>query len=177
MISPDDLPSPGLHIRRRDDGGIHGWRVRVQRNDVYLERLFSDNAWGGMAQALVAARQWRDQQPWYRPPREKATTAATKQTLLSVMEIARHESMLLVDGCRRRCAFWSVSWIDAQGKTWTRKFSVNFWGEEVARQRALAIHAQQLRWAQTPAAQREAKARRQASNSAKFVAASAQLRA
>ena len=128
--------NPGTHIRR----GRHGWVIRVQQRDCKLERRFDDAAFGGEVQALNAARAWRDQQPWYRPP---GGTRSLRREWPTVAEVARYESLLDVAGRQRQCAFWSASWTDAKGKVWTRKFSVNFWGEDAARQKALVIQARQ----------------------------------
>lgn len=176
---PHPVLNPGLYIKRRTNGGVQGWRVRVQERDLKVDRLFSDGPWGGMAQSLAAARHWRDQQPWYRStanasakPRRDAQAA-----LLTAPEVVRHESLLMIDGQPRLCAFWSANWTDATGRTWTRKFSVNFWGEDVAQQKALKVHALKLRGAQASGVPRVAKGCKEATNSAEFEAAGARRRA
>lgn len=45
-------------------------------------------------------------------------------------------------------AFWIASWTDTNGLHLSQKFSVNYLGEEVSRQKAMEAHEQQLRWAQ-----------------------------
>lgn len=76
-----------------------------------------------------------------------------------VEEIKRHESLMpSIDGGPPRIdAFWTARWTDAGGSSQTRKFSVNYWGEEVARQKAMEAHEQQLRWIQAIKAQDKAK--------------------
>lgn len=183
--SPDELGAmalqPGPYIRRRDDCRGRAWLVRVGRKDVKLERMFSDGTFGGIAQALAAAQQWRDAQPWYRSGRfgiairrgpddpDAAYARALRRVFAHVPanpghqdtprpaprlpkapptpQVARHDSLLVIDGRVRLCAFWSATWTDRQGKTWTRKFSVNFWGEEAAHQKALDIYRHQQRQA------------------------------
>jgi len=128
---------PGMNIYRNG----RSWLASVSRRDYKDKRRFRDNEYGGMAQALAAAQAWRAQQPWYRP-------GVTRKPPAKAAQVTRHESLLEINGQQRLCAFWSVSWEDAKGKAWTRKFSVNFFGEEVARQKAQAICAQQQRGVQ-----------------------------
>ena len=138
LAAPAGAPLlPGINIRRI--GNV--WVVRVDKRDYKVERRFSDKAFGGMVQALAAAQAWRNQQPWYRPPGGRPVHPR-------VSEVMRHERLLDIDGQQRQCTFWSVSWQDADGRIWTRKFSVGFWGEAAARQKAEAIRAYQL--SQTP---------------------------
>lgn len=127
--------SANPYIRRRDnpEKRVHVWQVRLQLAEPPASKTFSDKTWGGTAQALEAARQWRDNHPWYQANFKKPNEAD---------EVKRYETSLLMDGEAqpRHCAFWRASWKDEYGRTWTRNFSVNFWGEEVARQKAQAIN-------------------------------------
>jgi len=132
--------TPGPHIRRRDDLHGRGWLVRVVRKHFRQERMFSDSTWGGAALALAAAQQWRDAQPWFHSPPAGAQ-GQRRPPPPTAAQVLRYESLLTVQGKPLACAFWCASWTDDQGRTWVRKFSVNFWGEPVARQKALRIHA------------------------------------
>jgi len=140
------------NIQRRDGRQMFGWVVRSQRRDANAYQVFSDGTWGGRAQALEAALLWRNRQPWWQPldapkskNKDRAGQAKPSKTPLVVAEVARHDSLLHIDGKQRLCAFWSASYTDAHGKTHTRKFSVNFWGEEAALEKAKAVHRQQRR--------------------------------
>lgn len=77
-----------------------------------------------------------------------------------VSEVSRYEALMPGAPGRqaRVSAFWTASWYDGNGQTQTRKFSVSYWGEDMARQKAQEMHQQQLRWAQALLAKSAARA-------------------
>jgi len=176
---------------------LHGplytaWFVRTQRGGVKVTKYFGDRAWGGTAPALAAAIDWRDRQPWYhgQPPQPARGRGGPRgprsgwKTPPAVADLDRYERWITLDGETRLCAFWVASWTDTHGKTWTRKFSVNFWGEDVARQKAQAFRIQYQRQVQAlvdkhqvRVAQWRAKeaAQREAANTAQFTQAAAPM--
>lgn len=129
----------GTNLRRVDRvDGTHGWEVRIVRKDLKTTKLFSDGPHGGAEGAMVAAQAWRDQKIGFHP-------RSTPKLSARVLEIYRYEHPMRDVNQPRMSAFWAAAWIDARGHTWTRKYSVEFWGEDMAKNKAEAMHEVQLR--------------------------------
>ena len=60
-------------------------------------------------------------------------------------EVTRYERPSLTKGQREVSAFWVVTWNATGGTRLSRKFSVSYWGEDVARQKAMELHGEHIR--------------------------------
>jgi hypothetical protein len=137
------MKSPAFrHLLRVDNDAksTHAWVVRLQRHKRSTIKMFSDSVWGGNRKALAAARQWLDQQT--QPLDEYAheiwrRNRLRKNNRSGLVGVARYERPPRPDGKSSGGAFWLASWIDENGRSRKRKFSVKLWGEEAAKQRAI----------------------------------------
>lgn len=125
---------PNLQITRLDYARTHAWWVRIYRKDPKLGRVchskvFSDGVWGGKAKALIAARQWRDEQlrtlPRTRRVRRRPGTGYVKR--MRVWYYPR-------DGGEPRSYDAFVGWIRLEdGAAAGTRWSVEKWGVKKAK--------------------------------------------
>ena len=132
-LRPKGMPKVTLqHIQRLEVEG-HGWRVHITRRGKTHAHYYPDGADGPFA-SLRAAIDWRDEL-WARlgPATHvpvKATKRSSTGTLGVTREACRIESGTVVENYR-------AGWTDAGGTRRRRGFSIDKYGEEVARRMAL----------------------------------------
>lgn len=148
------LPGSGVCRVAGEGNGQAGWMATATRSGRRTHKFFCDADWGDEALALSAANTWRSlhaagMQPAREPKAEPAPhdepQPARRRGRGDVDELVRYEKSELGDGRRGHFAFWVAAWTDLDGMRHERKFSVNFWGEEIAQQKAAALREQQLR--------------------------------
>jgi len=136
------------NIRRFDDDvrNTHAWLVQVQRGNKIETKMFSDCTYGGKRRALRAALKLRNEllaqelfehQIWRR-------TLLRKNNTSGIPGVARYDQ-LANPRTGKRAVFWMASWIDEKGVGRKRKFSVFRYGEEEAKQLAIAEREKQLK--------------------------------
>ena len=138
-----------INIHRIDNSTnrTFAWMVRVQRNHQAVTKMFTDGVYGGKENALQAAITFRDQlrgepnlvdyQLWRR-------TILRRNNTSGIPGVSRHEVVTNLNTGNRRI-FWLASWINENGYTRQRKFSVLLYGEQGAKQRAIAERERQLK--------------------------------
>ncbi len=131
-------PAASRRIRRidNDSNGTHAWGVCVQRHHAISTKMFSDGVWGGKRAALAAARAWLAQQMQADAEYEHQLwrrNGLRTNNRSGVVGVARHERKPPSTGA----AFWLASWVDENGKSRKRKFSVLRWGERGAQRMAI----------------------------------------
>ena len=129
-----------------DSKGDHGWVVTLQRKGAILVKRFSDGVYGGKREALKAAVEYRDSflaldkpfdhQIWIR-------TRLRKNNKSGIPGVHRYEIMDNGNAEKTR-ACWIAAWTDEHGATRHRKFSVARYGEQQAKELAIAEREYQL---------------------------------
>lgn len=108
------------------------WAVQVRHDAKVLSKSFSDKKFGGEEGSLRAAIAHRDQLM-------EALGIASRLTKADNPHpgVSRTESERMIKGKRRFDAYWQAYWTDANGKGFTRRFSIKSLGDEGARQAAI----------------------------------------
>lgn len=139
-------PTALRNIHRIDnaDRGTHAWGVCLQRHGVILTKTFSDGVWGGKRAALAAARAWRAEQ--------LQADAEYEHKLWRRNELRRNNRSGIVGVQRyerkppaRGAPYWAARWVNEDGATRSKKFSVLRWGERGARLMAIEERDEQVR--------------------------------
>lgn len=109
----------------------YGWLVRLQRNGKSYSRFFGDGKYGGTAEALDAAREFRDAlleklPAVYRTIHAKRVTIRNSSGVVGVCRVIREDSK------GARYEFWQATWSPAPGARKTAKFSIRRYGDEEA---------------------------------------------
>lgn len=120
--------------------GTYGWQVRMQRRGEKVSRFFSDRSCGGVAESLIAARRWRDEQVklWQQSERPRVCEPSVRNAS-GVVGVSR---VIVRASNGTTYAFWQASWCPAPGQRQSVKFSIRKHGDETAYQ--LAIEARKL---------------------------------
>lgn len=135
-------------ITRMDYKKAKGWYVRVKFRGTEHRKFFGDSTCGGYDEALEAAIEWRDQ---------KEIELGKPRT--DRMVIANSGSELGVSGVRRTMVWtgakdrdgnplpnytpsYCVTWSPEPGKRKATSFSIDKYGEEVAREKAINLRKQ-----------------------------------
>jgi len=147
MKENEKLADPDYGISRFDDDirNTHGWRVSLRRYGKMLVENFPDKKYGGRHKALKLARQYRDELLGKFPPISRREVCLIKRSnnksgISGVYTYAK--SYRLRDGTIRETRYWEASWPGDEGKNISINFSVNRYGEELAR--SMAIRARML---------------------------------
>lgn len=141
----------------------HAWRVSLLRKGKRLVKNFPDRQYGGTPKALNAARHYRDALISQHPPLSRKDFAAilrsNNQTGISgVYRYAKRYK--LKDGSQRESWYWEANWPTERGVSAKATFSVNRYGEDLARQMAIRARERGLAevegvfWASERGAQR-----------------------
>jgi hypothetical protein len=139
--------SPNRNISRIDiDGapgtkGTHGYQVRLMRKGKAISKFFSDSAGKGKgkAKALAAARSYRDKMLTKLGPADTgAHTEPSARNTSGVVGVRRREAVRETENYLYYHYFWEASWTDGEGERQKRNYSVNKYGEDEAKDLALA---------------------------------------
>lgn len=137
----ENLPSPcyGITISRsQSSGNIWAWKVNIARPGGRVYRDFSFIQYGGRDTALLAAKAYRDEIISRYPPLTKRQYC-TKLRSTNSSGIAGVKRVQRSEGY----SFWQAATC-LPGRNLTKKFSVNVYGEEGARQKAIEERQRQL---------------------------------
>lgn len=133
-------------ISRFDDDKrkAHGWRVSLRRHGRKLVENFPDKKYGGRQNALTLATHFRDELLGKFPPITRKEMCQIRRSnnksgINGVYTYAKHYK--LRDGSSRESWYWEATWPGGRGKHVSIRFSVNKYGEELAR--SMAIRARQ----------------------------------
>jgi hypothetical protein len=136
------------NIRRIDDETrrTHGWLTQVQRNNQITTKMFSDGVYGDKHKSMQAALAYRDQvlaearpiehQLWIR-------SVLRRNNSSGIPGVARYDKIANPRTGRREI-FWLAFWVDENGVNRKRKFSIFRYGEDKAKQLAVAERERQL---------------------------------
>jgi hypothetical protein len=134
-------------ISRVDDEvyRTHAWRVSLRRHGKGHVKNFPDRKYGGQLRALHEARRYRDEFVCQNPPITRSEFCCIKRSnntsgTSGVCTYAKRYERR--DGSIKENWYWEASWPNAHGESIKKVFSVNNYGEEMAKQ--LAINARQL---------------------------------
>lgn len=145
-----DKPQELVGIRRRynDETASYQLDVVITRNGMAFNKSFSENRYGGEHETMRLARAWRDAIVAEHPPMSLAEHCAILRSnnTSGVSGVRRAAPMPLdengdVIGCY---PCWVADIPLGNGKSRNRTFSVNKYGEEGARQRAIAAREKAL---------------------------------
>lgn len=125
---PDDLTC----IRRIEYEYLsHGWWVSLRRRGMRIVKRFSDGVWGGKAQALAAAKDYRNALIREIPPLSK----------LERLNLKRKDNRSGVSGVQRTAKknvfYWSASLKLPDGRALRKYFSEKKYGAQRARELAI----------------------------------------
>jgi hypothetical protein len=138
-----------INIHRIDNTSnrTFAWLVQVQRNKRVATKMFTDAVYGGKNNALQAAITYRDQliaevspleyQLWKR-------TILRRNNTSGIPGVSRHDKIVNPNTGARQ-VFWLASWVNEDGLTRQRKFSVLRYGELQAKQLAITERDRQLK--------------------------------
>lgn len=123
------------YIQRIDDS-YHGWKVALRRENKEMHKYFADSVYGGTPKALVAAMAWRDEVEakhatvgyaiWRRERVHPTNTTG-------LVGVYRGINVKNRGGVELKFYYWQGYWAGVDGKRNSRTFSINKYGEEVAK--------------------------------------------
>lgn len=129
-------------ISRIDDTlrNSHAWRVSLTRRGQKLVKNFTDKKYGGKGKALNAAKAYRDELLIKYPPlsRKEFANAKRRHNTSGITGVYTYaKSYQLRDGTLKESWYWEANWPTDRGVSEHESFSVNKYGETVARQMAI----------------------------------------
>ncbi|MGA9573200.1 MAG: AP2 domain-containing protein [Lysobacterales bacterium] len=155
MKNIEKSADPNYGISRFDDDirNTHGWRVSLRRYGKMLVENFPDKKYGGQKRALQLARQYRDELLGKFPPISRREVCQIKRSnnksgISGVCTYAK--SYKLRDGTVKETRYWEASWPGDDGKNVSINFSVNKYGEELARSMAVRARMRGLEGVEGP---------------------------
>ena len=133
-------------ISRIDDNihHSHAWRVSLRRRGKAHVKNFPDKKHGGIREALKAAGAYRDQLLKKHPPttRKEFSSARRRNNRSGITGVYRYaKKYRLKDGREKETWYWEAHWPTTTGQSESVNFSVNRYGEDLARR--LAIRARE----------------------------------
>ena len=125
----------------------HGWQVRVERRGIQINEFFADAKFGGRAGSLSEAMHFRDATVKTLRPYSRAELARrkTERNTSGIPGVRRRVKPAKRGGKVHEYIVWSASGSPAPNQRKTRDFYVSQFGEDRAREKAIA---QRLRWEQ-----------------------------
>lgn len=133
-------------ISRIDDDKhrTHAWRVSLRRQGTMHVRNFPDKKYGGKRKALKLAKEYRDVivKKFAPTSRKQFCTVLRKNNNTGIPGVCTYvKPYMLKDGTVREIRYWEANWPDENHQNVCASFSVNTYGETVARH--LAIQARE----------------------------------
>lgn len=137
-------------ISRIDDpvNRAHSWRVSLRRRGKKLVKNFADKKHGGKEIALALAKKHRNELLEKNPPisRKEFSCVLRRNNKTGISGVYKYaKRYTLKDGTEKEIWYWEANWPTEVGVSGHKSFSVNRFGEEVARQ--MAIRARETRLA------------------------------
>jgi len=126
-----------VSISRIDHNNTHGFQVRVVRRGREHSKMFSDGVHGGREQALERAKEYEAKLIAELPPLRRERLRPQANNSSGIVGVTRtyfqHHK-----GVPGGSYYWQTTFIDPErGRPRNIKFSVNKYGEEEARERAI----------------------------------------
>ena len=145
-------------ISRIDDNShkTHAWRVSLRRRGKALVKNFPDKKYGGNRNALAAAKNYRDQLLEEYPPltRKEFASVRRRNNKTGITGVYRYaKKYRLADGREKESWYWEAHWPTESGQHESVNYSVNNYGEDLARRLAIRArergmqHVQGVFWA------------------------------
>ena len=146
---------PNYGISRFDDDirNTHGWRVSLRRYGKMLVENFPDKKYGGRKRAFKLAQQYRDELLGRFPPisRKEVCQIRRSNNQSGISGVCTYaKTYKLKDGTPRETWYWEASWPGENGKNVSVNFSVNKYGEELARSMAIRARMRGLEGVEGP---------------------------
>jgi len=137
-------------ISRIDDIAhrTYAWRVSLTRRGKKLVKNFPDKRWGGKAKALRAAKAHRDELLLAYPPltRREFSKAKRRNNTSGITGVYTYaKRFTLRNGTEKETWYWEAHWPTESGESAHEAFSVNRYGEAMARQMAIRARERGLR--------------------------------
>jgi hypothetical protein len=135
----------------RIDDPVHrtfAWRVSLCRRGKKLIKNFTDKKHGGKEQGLELAKKHRDELLVQNPPisRKEFSCVIRSNNKTGISGVYKYaKRYTLRNGTEREVWYWEANWpTEVLGVSGHQSFSVNRFGEEVARQMAIREREQGL---------------------------------
>jgi hypothetical protein len=137
-------------ISRIDDSHhfTHAWRVSLRRRGKLLVKNFPDKKYGGSLNALKAAKEHRDKLIEANPPLTRREFAAIRRrnNTSGVTGVYRYaKAYKLADGREKEIWYWEAHWPTDSGKHQKATFSIDQYGDDLARQLAIRARKNELK--------------------------------
>jgi len=136
------------HIYRvdHDRSHTHSWFVNIQRRGRVYRRHFTDSVYGNKRKALEAAKVFRDSLACLKPfTRPEVCRIRKRNNRSGASGVTRIDTVEASRGRRYRRRYWQAQWPIGNGKAKKIKFSIQIYGEQGARQRALRVRQEALK--------------------------------
>jgi hypothetical protein len=118
----------------------HAWRVSLCRRGKRYVRNFADKKYGGKSKALRSAKQFRDELLDKYPPltRKEFSMSPRQNNKSGITGVYCYpKKYWLKDGTEKECWYWEANWPLGPGESARARFSVNQYGEDIARHMAI----------------------------------------
>jgi hypothetical protein len=142
-------------ISRIDDDihHTHAWRVSLRRHGRRHVKNFPDKKYGDQVQAFAAATLFRDQFLLTHPPITRKEVCSVRRSnntsgIAGVCTYAKRYKRR--DNSIKENWYWEASWPNERGESVKAIFSVNTYGETIARQMAIRARQKGLNALQGP---------------------------
>ncbi|NND83350.1 MAG: hypothetical protein HKN50_13055 [Gammaproteobacteria bacterium] len=122
----------------------HAWRVSLSRRGKRHVKNFPDKKYQGKAQALLRAKEFRDQLLAKYPPlsRREFCDAKRRNNRTGITGVYKYrKTYQLSDGTIKERWYWEANWPGPEGDSVSKAFSVARFGEQAAKH--MAMHARE----------------------------------
>lgn len=150
-MRPNNTKTRAMYgISRIDDyvHRTHAWRVSLCRRGKRLVKNFPDKKHGGKNKALTLAKEYRDKLLVQFPPlsRKEFSAAPRRNNKTGITGVYTYaKRFVLRDGTIKETWYWEANWPTERGQSAHESFSVNEYGDEVARQMAIRARERGMR--------------------------------
>lgn len=137
-------------ISRIDDDKFrtHAWRVSLRRKGKMHVKNFPDKSLGGKRKALKLAKEYRDYIVEKYPPitRKQFCKVIRKNNNTGISGVCTYgKPYMLKDGTIKEIRYWEANWPDENDQNVSLSFSVNTYGDSVARHMAIKAREKGIR--------------------------------
>lgn len=137
-------------ISRIDDDihRTHAWRVSLRRQGKMFVKNFPDKKHGGKRKALLMAKDYRDYLVQTCPPttRKQFCSVLRRNNKTGISGVCTYSKpYVLKDGTVKEIWYWEATWPGENGESVSVNFSVNTYGDTVARHMAIRAREQGLK--------------------------------
>lgn len=137
-------------ISRVDDDThhTHAWRVSLRRRGKAHVKNFPDKKYGGKRSALRLAKDYRDEVVKKFPPltRKEFASILRSNNRSGITGVYKYAKKYTVADSREiEVWYWEAHWPTERGKSKSASFSINQFGEDIARSMALRARKKGLK--------------------------------